>query len=94
MANGLELTDPHLSAGGGLEEMATGNIKRANMGLEMGAYSESEREQYNARVRSQNKMGVQELAGAVGSAAGMAVGGPIGAAIGGMAAGMIAGQIN
>ena len=45
MAEGLDLTDPHLSAGGGLEEMGVGNLKRATQGLATAAYSESERAQ-------------------------------------------------
>jgi hypothetical protein len=88
---GLEISDPHLSAGGGLEEMGIGAVKRANMGMEAAAYSQSEREQYNARVRGANQKGIQQIGAAVGAAAGTAIGGPIGTALGGMAGGMLAG---
>ncbi len=87
---GLEISDPHLSAGGGLEEMGLGAIKRANMGLEAASYSESEREQYNARVQGANKKGNQQIGALVGSLGGSFFG-PIGTALGGMAGGMIGG---
>jgi len=89
----LSISDPHLASGGGLEETGLGDVKRANQGLSMAAYSQSEREQYNARVQAQNKMGISKLASMAGSIAGTAVGGPIGGAMAGMAAGMISSQL-
>jgi hypothetical protein len=93
MATGLEITDPHLSAGGGLEEMALGGVKRATQGLSTAAYSESERDQYNARVSAQNQQGNAKLGSLAGSIAGSYFG-PIGTALGGMVGGMIGGAIN
>jgi len=93
MATGLEISDPRLSAGGGLEEMGEGNVKRATQGLATAAYSESERDQYNARVESQNKQGNAKLGSLAGSIAGSYFG-PVGTALGGMVGGMIGGSIN
>jgi hypothetical protein len=90
---GLELTDPHLSAGGGLEEMGEQDVKRGVQGLSMAAYSQSEREQYNARVKAQNKAGITQVISLAGTVAGGAVGGPIGASLGGMAGGLIGSSI-
>lgn len=91
---GLNISDPTLGAGGGLEEMGLGDLRRSNEMGAAAAESESEREQYNAHVESQNKMGVSKLAGMAGSIAGTAVGGPIGGALGGMAGGLIGGLFN
>jgi hypothetical protein len=90
---GLETTDPHLSAGGGLEEMGVQDVKRGVQGLSMAAYSESERAQYNARVQAGNKAGITGILQAAGTVVGGIYGGPVGAALGGMAGGMIGSQL-
>jgi hypothetical protein len=88
---GLEMSDPALSQGGGLEQMGIGAVKTANMGLEAAAQSESERNQYNAKVISGNQASNAKIGSTIGSIAGACVGGPVGAALGGMAGGMIGG---
>jgi|SRR6266853_299426 len=93
---GLDISDTRLEQGGGLEEMGIGAVKRANQGMEAAAYSESEREQYNARVRGGNKSGNQQLGASVGSVVGGVVGtyfgmSQVGVALGGMAGGMVGG---
>ena len=89
----LSQTDPSLRQGGGGLGLGIGAEENANKMTEAGAFSESERTMYNARVASQNKMGVQKLAGMAGSIAGTAFGGPIGGAIGGAAGSLIGGML-
>jgi hypothetical protein len=90
---GLDISDPHLSGGGGLEEMGLGDVKRANQGMEAAAYSQSEREQYNARVKSSNVTGIQGLVAGAATIVGTVYGGPVGGALAGSAAGMVTGQL-
>ena len=90
---GIDLSQPDPRMGGGLEEEAIGAAARAQTGMESAALSESEREQYNARVKAANKGGITELASMAGTIAGTAVGGPLGGALGGMAGGMIGGAL-
>jgi hypothetical protein len=88
---GLEMSDPTLSQGGGLEQAGIGVLKTANLGLEAAAQSESERTQYNDMVKGKNKAANEKIGGTIGAIAGTAIGGPIGGALGGMAGGMIGG---
>ena len=88
---GLEMSDPTLSQGGGLEQAGIGAVKTANMGMEAAAQSESERNMYNARAEVANKGAVSKTLASVGTIAGFAYGGPVGAALGGAAGGIIGG---
>jgi hypothetical protein len=90
MGQGLMVSDPTLSRGGGLEEMGMDSAKRAGSAAEVAAESESERNQYNARVIGANKEGNSKLGGMVGSIAGSYFG-PLGSAIGGSVGGLIGG---
>jgi outer membrane lipoprotein SlyB len=94
MGQGLEMSDPTLSRGGGLNEMGMADISRANQMGEAAAYSESERDQYNARAKASNVAGNAKLLSTIGTVAGGVVGGPLGAALGGMAGGLIGGAFN
>ena len=89
----LSQTDPSLRQGGGGLGLGIGAEENANKMEEAAAFSQSERNQYNAHVESQNKMGIQKLAGMAGSIVGTAFGGPIGGAIGGAAASLIGGML-
>jgi len=84
----LSQVDPKM--GGGLEEEGLGAASRAQTGMESAALSESEREQYNARVEGANKSGKAQLGSMAGSIAGSYFG-PLGTAAGGMIGGMIGG---
>ena len=87
---GLNISDPTLSQGGGLEQAGIGVLKTANMGAEAAAQSESERNQYNERVLATNKGTNEKIGSTVGAIAG-AYFGPVGSALGGMAGGAIGG---
>jgi phage tail tape-measure protein len=85
---GLEISDPRLDQGGGLEEMGIGVVKRANIGMQAAGQSESERQQYNARVQAGNKAGNIEMGAATGAAIGSVIPG-IGTALGGLAGSLV-----
>ncbi len=95
----LSQTSQYISGGGGALGGGIGDVKRENQGMEAAAYSESERNQYNAGVEARNIKGNMQLGGAVGGVAGGAIAGaefgtafgPIGTAIGGIAGGLMSG---
>jgi len=87
------MADPTLAAGGGIEGMATGVASRANQGLAAGAYSQSERTQFNDSVKAQNRGGNMEAGAAAGAMAGSVIG-PWGTVIGGIVGGIAGGFIH
>jgi phage tail tape-measure protein len=87
---GLAMADPTLAGGGGIEGTSTGVASRANQGLAAGAYSQSERAQFNAQVVSKNKAGNAEAGAAAGAAYGTTIG-PWGTVIGGIVGGIAGG---
>lgn len=87
---GLDMSDPNLSQGGGLEMAGIGALKTANTGYEAAAQSESERNQYNSKVEGANRAADQQIGSTVGAIAGSQFG-PVGTALGGMAGGMVGG---
>jgi hypothetical protein len=98
IAAGIGMADPALAQGGGVAGAGLSVAKESDTMLQAAAQSQSEREMYNARVRSQNKQGSQELGSAAGGIAGAQIGasygtygGPIGMAVGAIAGGLIGG---
>jgi hypothetical protein len=87
---GIDLSQVDPKMGGGLEEEGLGAAVRAQTGMESAALSESEREQYNARVKGANKSGMAQLGAMAGAVAGSYFG-PLGTAAGGMIGGMVGG---